>query len=78
MLLAALKDTKKSQELFLKEIKTPLRDSQTVSRELEAVFSAQGLSKDEAALIIPRHLAIARFLNLPSADEREINSMVEF
>ena len=77
LLLAVLKDTKKGQQLFLKEIKAPLRNPQVVSRELKAVFSQQGLSKEQVSLVIPRHLAIVRFLHLPSTDEKEINSMAE-
>jgi len=75
--LAALKYGKKQPELFLAEIQLLPQAPTAVSEQLKSVFAERNLPVDKVSLVIPRHLAIVRFLNLPSTDEREVASMVQ-
>ena len=51
--------------------------SESIARQIDQTFKEYNLPRKKVTLNISRHLVMARFLNLPSTDEREIKSMVD-
>lgn len=74
LVIARVCDGESVYSLIKEEISSSAEEQ--ISAQLKDIFNSHKLPKRGVFLNIPRNLVVARFLNLPSTDDKEIKDMV--